>query len=86
MEAKRAQAKAYMFLLGFFGGSKSIIAFWGWPEMALVSAFLSAILVSYRERFEDKREAFMITRDFCFKFVVLFLERNSSGHELAQVG
>jgi hypothetical protein len=45
VEARIAQAIAYTFLLGFFLESKSSIVFWGWPEMAVVSAFQSAISV-----------------------------------------
>lgn len=44
MEAKMAQAKAYLFLFGFPGGSKSAMVFWGWPETTALSSALSSAI------------------------------------------
>ena len=53
MEANVAQAIAKMFLLGFFGGSKSARDFW--PEMAFFAGFQSAtITFSDRDRKEKE--------------------------------
>ena len=51
MEANVAQVIAKMFLLGFFGGSKSTRDFW--PEMAFSAGFWSAA-ISFSDR--DRKE------------------------------
>lgn len=55
MEAKEAQARANLFLLGFFGGSKSdkFVAFFSWSSMAIL---MSVLQCESGARWKKKRE------------------------------